>query len=196
MVDLDLVVGTCARILNLVGVEAMIMVDMELAVMGHLLDKVVGIAMQVYESIIHFSRPVQGKLYMPFCYVLTSFFITKGIDVTRGALHQLSKDFDQLGPRQISLAQIEQREGIMVWHRRPGQDDSESDDDAEEVPTPAAEPARASLRERVFYLEEFVREEFQSVRQQQTEMFNMMRCWDLAYQGPPPPPSSHDDASA
>ncbi|KAG6489253.1 hypothetical protein ZIOFF_050522 [Zingiber officinale] len=64
------------------------------------------------------------------------------------------------------------------------------------VPVPAAEPARASLRERVYHLEEFVREEFRNVRQQQTEMFDMMRRWDLAYQGPPPPPSSHDDASA
>ncbi|KAG6500177.1 hypothetical protein ZIOFF_040017 [Zingiber officinale] len=99
-------------------------------------------------------------------------------------------------PRQMSLAQIEPRDGVMVWRRRSGQDDSDSDDDAEEVLVPAAEPACASLRERVFHLEEFVREEFRSVRQQQTEMFDMMRRWDLAYQGPPPPPPSHDDASA
>ncbi|KAG6503692.1 hypothetical protein ZIOFF_036016 [Zingiber officinale] len=81
-----------------------------------------------------------------------------------------SSDDDELGPRQMSLAQIEPRDGVMVWCRRPGQDDSDSDDDEEEVPAPAAEPARASLRERVFHLEEFVQEKFRSVRQQQTEM--------------------------
>ncbi|KAG6477257.1 hypothetical protein ZIOFF_066510 [Zingiber officinale] len=69
--------------------------------------------------------------------------------------------------------------------KRHGQDASYSDDDAEE--TLALGPTHMSLRERVTHLEKFVHQEFREVCQQQTEMLEMMRCWDLAYQGPPPP---------
>ncbi|XP_042472402.1 histidinol dehydrogenase, chloroplastic-like [Zingiber officinale] len=54
-------------------------------------------------------------------------------------------------------------------------DDLDSDDAMEEVLASVPGVAHMSLREWVLHLEEFVREEFRGVRQQQTKMFEMMQ---------------------
>ncbi|KAG6511719.1 hypothetical protein ZIOFF_029796 [Zingiber officinale] len=85
------------------------------------------------------------------------------IDVTKGQQHQLSKDFDEIGSRQLSLAGIERRQGMMVWSHRRGQAAIDFDDKEEDDPAP--ELARMTLGDRMTHLEEMVRREIQRIRQ-------------------------------
>ncbi|KAG6514139.1 hypothetical protein ZIOFF_024480 [Zingiber officinale] len=162
----------------------------------HRLD--INIALHVFESIVHFSSPTNEKLYMPYCHILMSFFASRGLDVMRGQLHQLSKDYDQIGARQLSLAGIERRQGEMVWRAQEADD---SDAEEADVPPPALapHPAPMTVEARLTQLEETVRQGFQEFRgfrqdwtasqQRQADMYAMLQRWDLTYQAPPPPPS-------
>ncbi|KAG6471994.1 hypothetical protein ZIOFF_069449 [Zingiber officinale] len=162
----------------------------------HRLD--INIALHVFESIVHFSSPSNEKLYMPYCHILTSFFASRGLDVMRGQLHQLSKDYDQIGARQMSLAGIERRQGEMVWRAQEADD---SDAEEADVPPPALapHPVPVTIEARLTQLEETVRQGFQEFRgfrqdwtasqQRQADMYAMLQRWDLTYQAPPPPPS-------
>ncbi|KAG6486895.1 hypothetical protein ZIOFF_055476 [Zingiber officinale] len=127
----------------------------------HRLD--INIALHVFESIVHFSSPSNEKLYMPYCHILTSFFASRGLDVMRGQLHQLSKDYDQIGARQLSLAGIERRQGEMVWRAQEADD---SDAEEADVPPPALapHPAPLTVEARLTQLEETVRQGFQEFR--------------------------------
>ncbi|KAG6523261.1 hypothetical protein ZIOFF_013117 [Zingiber officinale] len=127
----------------------------------HRLD--INIALHVFESIVHFSSPSNEKLYMPYCHILTSFFASRGLDVMRGQLHQLSKDYDQIGARQMSLAGIERRQGEMVWRAQEADD---SDAEEADVPPPALapHPVPVTVEARLTQLEETVRQGFQEFR--------------------------------
>ncbi|KAG6507875.1 hypothetical protein ZIOFF_033228 [Zingiber officinale] len=117
--------------------------------------------------------PIQGKLYMPFCHILTSFFTSRGIDVTRGQQHQLSKDYDQIGSRQLSLAGIERRRGEMVWFGQ-AVEDSEDDEEADVLaPALAPAPAPMTIEDQLTHLEETVRQGFQE--------FHAMHCSSSYY---------------
>ncbi|KAG6532621.1 hypothetical protein ZIOFF_006470 [Zingiber officinale] len=71
--------------------------------------------------------------------------------------------------------------------------------DNENEDVPALQSARMTLEDQMTHLEEMVRREIQGIhqdmgtyQQRKIEMYEMIQCWDLAYQAPPPPPS--DDA--
>ncbi|XP_074561531.1 eukaryotic translation initiation factor-like [Curcuma longa] len=133
----------------------------------------------------------------------------QGVDITVGAIRQLSKDYDQLGPRHLKLARIVYSNGAMTWIQKAAQVNISSDSEEEKD---------ASEDERLTRLENMIsdvdgrvkvclaeihvlRQEVRAVTQRQQDglaqqqlICDMVQKMHMHFQSPsrPPPPSDDD----
>ncbi|XP_074589523.1 uncharacterized protein LOC141845357 [Curcuma longa] len=128
------------------------------------------IALHIFTSIVYFSGPAHGKLYMPFGHILNYFFASRRVDISIRTIHHLSKDYDQLDPHHHKLARIVFHEGAMTCTHDAArvasfesmqEEASDAPAAAPPPPPPASDASPVSaLDERISHLEGMVHQGF------------------------------------
>ncbi|XP_042423981.1 uncharacterized protein LOC122011673 [Zingiber officinale] len=100
--------------------------------LDHKMD--IDISLHIFKSIVHYSVPMHGKIYIPFGNAITAFLAYMSIDISQGTLQPLSKDYDQIGARQLALAGIIVKNQVIVWKqgRQRAKEHEEEDQSANE----------------------------------------------------------------